>query len=36
MADILVTCITKPHPQSAHEHVTYIGGPDGGLDDQRQ
>jgi len=30
MADCQVTCITKPHPQSAHEHITHIGGSDGG------
>lgn len=30
MADCQVTCITKPHVQSAHEHITHIGGPDGG------
>ncbi|MDP2877436.1 MAG: DUF3892 domain-containing protein [Holophaga sp.] len=30
MADCRVTCITKPHPHSAHEHITHIGGPDGG------
>jgi hypothetical protein len=26
MADVRVTCITKPNPQSAHEHITAIGG----------
>ena len=26
MADVQVTCITKPHPQSAHEHITHLGG----------
>jgi len=25
MADAQVTCITKPHPQSAHEHITHLG-----------
>lgn len=25
MADIQVTCITKPHPQSPHEHITKVG-----------
>jgi hypothetical protein len=25
MADCQVTCIVKPHPQSAHEHITHIG-----------
>ena len=27
MADVLVTCITKPHPMSSHEHITHIGNP---------
>jgi hypothetical protein len=26
MADVRVTCITKPNPLSSHEHITYIGG----------
>ena len=30
MADVRVTCITKPHPQSPHEHITNIGNPDVG------
>ena len=30
MADVQVTCITKPHPQSAHEHITHLGNPAGG------
>jgi hypothetical protein len=25
MADVQVTCITKPNPQSPHEHITHIG-----------
>lgn len=25
MADAQVTCITKPHLQSAHEHITHLG-----------
>jgi hypothetical protein len=29
MADYRVTCITKPHASSPHEHITHIGGPDG-------
>ena len=29
MADVQVTCITKPHPQSSHEHITHLGGPGG-------
>ena len=27
MADVPVTCITKPHPQSPHEHITHLGNP---------
>ncbi len=27
MADVQVTCIRKPHPQSPHEHITYLGNP---------
>ena len=27
MARLQVTCITKLHPQSAHEHITHIGNP---------
>jgi hypothetical protein len=30
MADVQVTCITKPNAQSPHEHITYLGGPGGG------
>jgi hypothetical protein len=26
MADVRVTCITKPNPMSSHEHITFIGG----------
>jgi hypothetical protein len=26
MADVQVTCIRKPDPQSAHEHITHVGG----------
>ena len=25
MADVQVRCITKPHPKSPHEHITYLG-----------
>ena len=25
MAEYLVTCINKPHPQSSHEEITHIG-----------
>lgn len=27
MANCQVTCITKPNPQSPHEHITHIGNP---------
>jgi hypothetical protein len=27
MADCQITCITKPHPQSPHEHITHVGNP---------
>ena len=27
MPDCRITCITKPHPQSAHEHITQVGNP---------
>jgi hypothetical protein len=27
MADVLVTCITKPHPTSPHEHIAELGNP---------
>lgn len=27
MADVQVTCITKPHPQSPPEHITHLGNP---------
>ena len=30
MADVQVTCITKPHPQSPHEHITHLGNPTAG------
>jgi hypothetical protein len=30
VADVLVTCITKSHPQNAHEHITHIGNPAAG------
>lgn len=30
MADAQVTCITKPHPQSPHDHITHLGNPAGG------
>lgn len=25
--DVQVTCITKPHPGSPHEHITHLGNP---------
>lgn len=25
MSDAQVTCITKPNPQSTHEHITHLG-----------
>lgn len=30
MAEVQVTCITKPHPQSPHEHITHLGNSTGG------
>ena len=30
MADVQVTCITKPNPQSPHEHITHLGNPSAG------
>ena len=27
MADVRVTCIEKPHPESRHEHITHVGNP---------
>jgi len=30
MADAQVTCITKAHPQSPHEHITHLGNPAAG------
>lgn len=27
MADVQVTCIIKPHPESPHEHITHLGNP---------
>lgn len=29
MADVQVTCIIKPNPQSPHEHITHLGNPVG-------
>jgi hypothetical protein len=25
MADVQIKCITKPNPQSPHEHITHVG-----------
>jgi len=30
MTDVQVTCITKPHPLSPHEHITHLGNPSAG------
>lgn len=30
MADVEITCITKPNPQSSHEHITHVGNPKAG------
>ena len=30
MPDVQVTCISKPHPQSPHEHITDLGNPRAG------
>jgi len=30
MADCQITCITKPDPQSSHEHITHVGNPGAG------
>ena len=27
MADLQITCVVKPHPQSPHEHITHLGNP---------
>ena len=27
MPDCQITCITKPHPDSPHEHITHVGNP---------
>ena len=36
MADVQVTCIRKPHPQSPHEHITHIGNPRNGWEWTRE
>lgn len=30
MADLQITCITKPNPMSSHEHITSLGNAAGG------
>ncbi|HZP75427.1 MAG TPA: DUF3892 domain-containing protein [Pseudolabrys sp.] len=30
MADVQITCIDKPHPDSPHEHITHVGNPGAG------
>ena len=30
MPDAQITCITKPDPQSPHEHITHVGNPSAG------
>jgi Protein of unknown function (DUF3892) len=36
MADVQITCIRKPHPQSAHEHITHVGNPHVGWEWERE
>ena len=36
VADVQVTCITKPHPQSPHEHITHLGNPQVGWEWTRE
>jgi hypothetical protein len=36
MADVQVTCITKPHPSSPHEHITHLGNPASGWEWTRE
>jgi hypothetical protein len=36
MADVQVTCITKPHPLSPHEHITHLGNPQVGWEWTRE
>ena len=30
MTNVQITCITKPNPQSSHEHITHVGNPAAG------
>ena len=36
MADHQITCITKPHPHSAHEHITHLGNPSANWTETRE
>jgi len=36
MTDVRVTCITKPHPLSSHEHITHLGNPAAGWEWPRE
>ena len=36
MADVQVTCITKLHPDSPHEHITHLGNPQAGWEWTRE
>src|ERR1700687_99213 len=36
MADVQITCIRKPHPQSPHEHITQVGNPQAGCEWPRE
>jgi hypothetical protein len=36
MADVRVTCIDKPDPQSPHEHITQLGNPASGWEWSRE
>jgi uncharacterized protein DUF3892 len=36
MADVQVTCITKPHPLSPHEHISHLGNPQAGWEWTRE
>jgi Protein of unknown function (DUF3892) len=36
MADVRVTCITKPHPLSPHEHISHLGNPQAGWEWTRE
>lgn len=36
VANVKITCITKPHPLSPHEHITHVGNPDAGWEWTRE